>query len=43
MSRSYLFLGFATPNAGSRCFLLGAVGLGAWSGWRVPGEDYLSP
>ena len=29
-----------TRNAGSGCLLLGAVGMGAGSGWRVPGEDY---
>jgi hypothetical protein len=32
-----------TPNAWSGCFFLGAVGLGAGSGWRVPGKDYFRP
>jgi hypothetical protein len=32
-----------TNNAGAGCLLLGAVGMGAGSGWRVPGEDYFRP
>jgi hypothetical protein len=32
-----------TNNAGSACLLLGALGMGAGSGWRVPGEDYFRP
>ena len=32
-----------TNNAGAGCLLLGAVGMGAGSGWRVPGEYYFRP
>lgn len=32
-----------TRNAWSGCFFLGAVGMGAGSGWRVPGDPYFRP
>jgi hypothetical protein len=32
-----------TRNAWSGCFFLGAVGVGAGSGWRMPGDPYFQP
>ncbi len=32
-----------TKDLGAACLLAGAVGMGAGSGWRVPGEDYFRP